>query len=697
MPSSAAPLAASLAALAICGKRGRWRAALQLLDEVERLGPAPPSAWLSALLACRKHKRIEEQLSLLERMGPRVTAAACNEVLHACRARGDYESAARVWREWLDGDAAVVAADELSFYHMLHLCAQKSEWERACAWLRRMEAHGVAPGRAHYQAALRAATVDRRWDEATSFVAQIPRAILQEDSGICRLGLSAAAETGSVELAFDLVAMLGEEASMKDYAAVLQACRRQGDVEAVEEAWQRLVALGGEPPDELCYAQIIATMLEASAPAHADGLAARAMARVREAAAALPSERVRVVVNAALGCALGAGRHAEAREALARLYALQGAAEAAVQLKVLEACARAGAWPCVAAEAAEAASRAMLESRRSGAADLRRIRELAAAAAAGEGGADAEARVALEALTALGRVMETALLPAGGGGAQAEVGERVSALKAESRDFSRRYSKSIGIEGEAVPIEALYEDDEILVLTKPIGVPVHPRHRFEAGAMINRVVHHLGGRVPFVVHRLDSPTSGVLMFAKTRFAAASLAEQFRNRRLSKQYLAVLCGTPRSSSFEVDVPIAAHPTTSTLSVVASQQEGDGKEALTRFEVVCESSNYFLCRVQPVTGRMHQIRVHADHIGSPLAGDTQYGAAQQPASALPRLLLHAHTLEIKHPSSRRLVRFSSPLPADFIASMATLGFDSAAVAPLHEALNETSGLVKWLHQD
>ena len=254
--------------------------------------------------------------------------------------------------------------------------------------------------------------------------------------------------------------------------------------------------------------------------------------------------------------------------------------------------------------------------------------------------------------------------------------------------------------------------------------------------MLNRVVHHLGGRAPYVVHRLDSPTSGLLVFAKTRFAAASLALQFRQRLLSKQYLAVLCGEPPAATFHVDAPIARHPTISTLSIIVPRVSGDatrndldggddathgdrlnddddeasllpnldldadgsgresitGAESLTNFEAVLTGGGATLCRVRPVTGRMHQIRVHADHLGLPLAGDSQYGSARQPSPQLSRLLLHAHTLEVEHPTSQRRIRFASPLPPDFIEAMVSLGFEPAAAAEAASSL--TPQPVEWL---
>ena len=108
------------------------------------------------------------------------------------------------------------------------------------------------------------------------------------------------------------------------------------------------------------------------------------------------------------------------------------------------------------------------------------------------------------------------------------------------------------------PLHIVHEDASLLVLNKPINVSVHPKHRFESGAMLNRAVAYLG-RPPYVVHRLDAPTSGLLVFAKTLPAARHLARQFKQRELSKQYLAALLGGGTDNHFEVAAPIARHPT------------------------------------------------------------------------------------------------------------------------------------------
>ena len=238
------------------------------------------------------------------------------------------------------------------------------------------------------------------------------------------------------------------------------------------------------------------------------------------------------------------------------------------------------------------------------------------------------------------------------------------------------------------------------------------------------------------MHRLDAPTSGLLLFGKTLPAARSLARQFKMRQLQKQcrqrtrppapllpprpctratapapllhpltrYLAALLGSCDEACFEVGVPIARHPKVKTLSVVVPPQAGSAhqeeeeaegqeeeaeaeagrgaKHALTNFEVLARSSGATLVAARPLTGRMHQIRVHADYAGHPIAGDPQYGHERQAEAgalaACGRLMLHAHTLQITHPEARQPVRFTAAPTADFCAALRALGIDEAASA-------------------
>ena len=238
--------------------------------------------------------------------------------------------------------------------------------------------------------------------------------------------------------------------------------------------------------------------------------------------------------------------------------------------------------------------------------------------------------------------------------------------------------------------------------------------------MVNRVIAHLRGRTPYVLHRLDSPTSGVLLFAKSVLVARDVQRQFRERLAEKAYLAVLLGTPARDTFTVDMPIASHPGDKSLSLVvpraggAEDEDGGGeeggvplgKESLTYFEVIERGSAASACLVRPRTGRMHQIRVHAEYEGHPLAGDTQYGKEKQAlhAPGCSRLLLHAHSLRIRHPGGEApdgggggggdggFLRFTAPPPDAFVQQAALLGVGRAV-----EELQIRGAFAEWEEEE
>ena len=185
-------------------------------------------------------------------------------------------------------------------------------------------------------------------------------------------------------------------------------------------------------------------------------------------------------------------------------------------------------------------------------------------------------------------------------------------------------------------------------------------------------------------------------------ATRAVQRQFREREAGKTYLAVLLGRPAQDAFECSAPIAEHPHDRTRSVVvlaaseeggaASGEEGgaaSGEEGVvqpkvprpshTRFEVVARGERATVCRVHPLTGRMHQIRVHAEALGHPLAGDNQYGLEEQPTEPrCSRLLLHALSLRITHPATGEMVEFTAPPPAEFLREAAALGVPEDALA-------------------
>ena len=743
-PPAAAVDGGTLAALAACGKRGRWRTALELLAMLEsRPEPTPAAAYRSALLALRKHERHEEAMALLERMGETADTHACNEVLHLLRLRSDYAAADALWRRMRSGAlGSLTAPDALSFYHVLHICGEAGRWAEAMSLLDELHhtLGGAAVNSGHYLAAMKACSRDRRWHEAVAIVRTIPAPTLATDAWLCRLALSAAAEAAEPALARSLLASLGSKATVEQYAACLMASRRAADLEQSQEVWAALEA-SLHAPDDLCYALMVGALFDAAAAAKAIGTAAKvaaaealvveAMDLTKRAAATLPNASAPVVITAALGLAIGAQHPAASRAALSTLHAIDpSCVDAAVQLKVLQVCVAQAAWSEAAAEALAACDRQIaIGDRAHLAADLdatiARAEAAAAAAphtAAATAAAPDEAAVALSALRQLRASMQASAALASERCFEAEtaeddvdVGECVDddecaadeASRAR-RDAQKRYSRSIVMPAEAsggASLEVVYEDEDLLAVAKPIGIPVQPRHRFEARSMVNRAIGYLR-RTPYTLHRLDAPTSGLLLFAKSVLAARDVQRQFRMRLTRKTYLAVLLGVPEQDAFIVDAPIAFDPHDRTRSVVVAEPPPEhpsaqailaarlrrepssptmaaallglqGKASLTEFEVVGRSDRAAACIVRPLTGRMHQIRVHADLLGHPLAGDTQYGVQLQPTSPrCERLLLHAHALQIRHPTLQQLVTFTAAPPPEFMQEAEVLGLPRLA---------------------
>ncbi len=234
---------------------------------------------------------------------------------------------------------------------------------------------------------------------------------------------------------------------------------------------------------------------------------------------------------------------------------------------------------------------------------------------------------------------------------------------------------------EDIPLDILYEDEDVLVLNKPPGMVVHPSAGNQEHTIVNAILHHCQGQLsgiggvarPGIVHRLDKDTSGCLLIAKNDAAHIHLAEQFQNRLIEKTYHAVVCGILRRESGEIHAAIARHPTH--RKRMAVREEG-GREAWTSFKVVKYLNHATLVAATLHSGRTHQIRVHFQHLGYPLAGDDIYGAkasrrlAEATGYAAPRQLLHASVLGFIHPVQGKKMVFEAPWPMDFNEAIAAL---------------------------
>lgn len=221
--------------------------------------------------------------------------------------------------------------------------------------------------------------------------------------------------------------------------------------------------------------------------------------------------------------------------------------------------------------------------------------------------------------------------------------------------------------------EILYEDPHMLVINKPPGLVVHPAAGNYSGTVVNALLGRYpemadefddcGGR-PGIVHRLDKDTSGCLVIAKTPQAQFALSGSFANRAVSKSYLALTCGQPPNDSGRIQTLIGRHPVNRQKMAVVTR---NGKEAITLYRVLSRGRrngvSTALLKVNILTGRTHQIRVHLSHIGLPILGDPVYGGSR--VSGLDRQMLHAWQLRIPHPVTGKMLEFTAGLPEDMLA--------------------------------
>ncbi len=220
------------------------------------------------------------------------------------------------------------------------------------------------------------------------------------------------------------------------------------------------------------------------------------------------------------------------------------------------------------------------------------------------------------------------------------------------------------VEKEDIPLEILYEDEDVAVVVKPCGMVVHPAAGNESGTLVNALLFAMddlsgigGVKRPGIVHRLDKDTSGLLMVAKNDAAHQSLSDQLRNRTMEKHYLAVVDGMMREEGGLVDKPIARSKKDRKKMAV----DPEGRDALTEWTLIENLKNAALLDVHIMTGRTHQIRVHMQSLHHPVAGDPLYG--QKNGVKAPRLMLHAHTLAFDHPRTGERLFFKAEPPEEF----------------------------------
>jgi len=224
-------------------------------------------------------------------------------------------------------------------------------------------------------------------------------------------------------------------------------------------------------------------------------------------------------------------------------------------------------------------------------------------------------------------------------------------------------NKSSGIEAEQIPLEVIYEDDDLAVINKQSGLVVHPapgnREHTLVNALLSRFKHlsDINKNRPGIVHRLDKETSGLLVIAKNNDSHLKLAHQFAQHSIQRKYIAIVMGRTEFDEDVIELPIARHPLKRKNMAVSFAE--NSKYAKTHYRTLKRGRDFSLLELRPFTGRTHQLRVHLASLGHPILGDSKYGKA----GIFGRLALHAQEIGFLHPGSGELVNFSSPLPPEF----------------------------------
>lgn len=223
------------------------------------------------------------------------------------------------------------------------------------------------------------------------------------------------------------------------------------------------------------------------------------------------------------------------------------------------------------------------------------------------------------------------------------------------------------VRAQEIPLDVVYEDDDVIVVNKPVGLVVHPAPGHPDGTLVNALLHHCGDSLsgvggekrPGIVHRIDRDTSGLIIAAKNDAAHLGLAAQLSDHTLARTYECLVAGNLKEDSGTVDAPIGRHPTDRKRMTVTQR---NSRHAVTHWEVIARYPGVTHVRCHLETGRTHQIRVHMAYIGHPILGDTVYGS-KKPVPGLTGQCLHAVGLRFIHPRTGEAVELSCDLPEEF----------------------------------
>lgn len=240
-------------------------------------------------------------------------------------------------------------------------------------------------------------------------------------------------------------------------------------------------------------------------------------------------------------------------------------------------------------------------------------------------------------------------------------------------NVEKRNDRSIDLEKEDIPLEIVYEDDDLIVVNKPSGMVVHPAAGHHNGTLVNALLHHCdslsdygGSTRAGIVHRIDKDTSGLLVVCKNDFAHNEIAQQLKDKTMHREYYALCKGVIKEDDGKIVAPIGRDPYDRLKMAVDVK---NGKEAITYFHVLERFNQYTFISVRLQTGRTHQIRVHMHYIGHPLEGDPLYGKKKNLLFQNGQLL-HAYRITFIHPRTKKEMTFEAPLPEDFKAVLERL---------------------------
>jgi len=244
---------------------------------------------------------------------------------------------------------------------------------------------------------------------------------------------------------------------------------------------------------------------------------------------------------------------------------------------------------------------------------------------------------------------------------------------------------------ENIPLDILYEDEFLAIVNKPFNMVVHPAKGNWSGTLVNALQYHFGSDLskyngdyrPGIVHRLDRDTSGVILVAKEEATHRDLAMQFETRKVFKEYIAITAGLLDRDSDYIERRIRHHPR-DRIKMIVTDDEAEGKEASSFYEVIERFQGFTFCRIQPKTGRTHQIRVHLASVGCPVLADKLYSGRdcfklsdlvttlnpEDDEVLMHRQALHAHRLRINHPKLKRVIAVEAPLPTEFQKTLEAL---------------------------